>query len=195
MNNEDLIPYLLEVLDETVESLVKLGVSPKSIQNEVDFKSWQVYNHELSRKPPTTDEEVNRMCEKEAKIAAFKARKEELKRERKEIFLLSYPWYDYGYLLRAVEDWCRYSSEMHQKLGMSVNSPKKAKILKTMAALCKRINEGDYCYYGAIVTRPPADWMYSSYDARAIAYDEKQKQNDLDYLCKLVSKNLFNLWD
>lgn len=39
MNNEDLIPYLLEVLDETVESLVKLGVSPKSIQNEVDFKS------------------------------------------------------------------------------------------------------------------------------------------------------------
>ncbi len=195
MNNEDLIPYLLEVLDETVESLVKLGVSPKSIQNEVDFKSWQVYNHELSRKPPANEEEVNRINEKENKFTELKARKEAAAKSRKEMFLDTYCWYDYGYLLDAVGDWCRYSSEMHQKLGMSVNSPKKAKILKTMAALCKRINEGDYCYYGAIVTRPPADWMYSSYDARAIAYDEKQKQNDLDYLCKLVSKNLFNLWD
>lgn len=140
-----------------------------------------------------------------------------MKKRHRTRFINTYKWWDYTFLLQAVEDWCNHSSKMHSKHGMSLNSGSKAKVLKTMASLCRRIREDDYKYDGVFVRHQECDIgfidldggysqvvftnhtfgeeAYREYVLKRHDYEKSQKQQDLDYLCKLVSKHLFSLWD
>ena len=67
-----------------------------------------------------------------------------MKNRHKRQFLETFKWYDYSYLLQAVELWCANASKMHLTKGHHLNNEVVAKDLKVLAELAKRLKNDDY---------------------------------------------------
>ena len=123
-----------------------------------------------------------------------------MKTKHKNRFLNSYKWWDYSYLLQAMEDWCDNASTQHSKHGHLVSSDKTAKQMKVAAALIKRIREDEYhnnlnkvfpCRNKTAMDKfclgeHSLEWNMDS--------DLLRKQ-DLQYLMKFMEKHILGWWD
>ena len=123
-----------------------------------------------------------------------------MKTKHKNRFLNSYKWWDYSYLLQAMEDWLENSSKQHSKHGHLVSSDKTAKQMKVAAALIKRIREDEYhdnlnkvfpCRNKTAIDKfclgeHALEWNRDS--------DLLRKQ-DLQYLMKFMEKHILGWWD
>ena len=124
-----------------------------------------------------------------------------MKTKHKNRFLNSYKWWDYSYLLQAMEDWLENSSKQHSKHGHLVSSDKTAKQMKVAAALIKRIREDEYhenlnkvfLCRNKTIGKDKICLMGESFQYN-VDSDLLRKQ-DLQYSMKFMEKHLFGWWD
>ena len=77
-----------------------------------------------------------------------------MKNKAKRQFHNQFKWYDYSYLLQAVELWCANASKMHLTKGHHLNKELVAKKLKVMSELAKRLGEANHSYYDVKKQQP-----------------------------------------
>ena len=141
-----------------------------------------------------------------------------MKNKHRRQFLNSYKWWDYCYLLQAIEDWCLHAAKMHESNGNTLNADKIAKKLRVVSALCKRIKEDDYSdktaiwpkvsaelFFGepderglrelSLKSHTPDKKTYDRYFTKHVEHHKKQRQQDLDYLMNFMKKHMFSFWD
>ena len=123
-----------------------------------------------------------------------------MKTKHKNRFLNSYKWWDYSYLLQAMEDWLENSSKQHSKHGHLVGSDKTAKQMKVAAALIKRIREDEYhnnlnkvfpCRNKTVMDK-------FCLGKHALEWNPKEdllRKQDLQYLMKFMEKHILGWWD
>lgn len=127
-----------------------------------------------------------------------------MKNKHKQRFLQAYKWWDYSFLLQAMEDWCENASKQHSKHGHLVCSKDTAKQLKLVSALIKRIREDDVyslqckvfnsknaTYDGAVVKA----LQLEPFTRTKVEIENKQRKQDLQYLFKIMEKKMFSWWD
>lgn len=136
-----------------------------------------------------------------------------MKNKHKRNFLSHYKWYDYCFLLQAIEDWCEHASKMTHKHGTHLNHKQKAKTLKILSLLAKRMSEDgfsvDYCCLYPRVDldmihekdnvlhfkQLPDEQTYDRVKRRLYKQQDRNQAYCLEYFCKLLQKHLFTLWD
>lgn len=141
-----------------------------------------------------------------------------MKNKHKRQFLNGYKWWDYCYLLQAIEDWTAHAAKMHETKGNTVSADKIAKKLKIVSTLCKRIKEDDYSdktaiwpkvsselYFGepderglmelSTSNHKPDKKTYDRYFTKHMEHQKKQRENDLAYLMLFMKKHMFSFWD
>lgn len=95
-----------------------------------------------------------------------------------------YRWYDYSFLLQAIQDWIEHSSDMHKEHGCSVSSHKTVKQMRIAVALIKRVRS-DEIYY-----------EQNKVFGRSRHRDcEAQRRKDINYLFDFMKKNITGWWD
>lgn len=135
-----------------------------------------------------------------------------MKNKHKRVIMQQFPWYDYSYLLGAIELWCSQASEMHKKKGCSLHSDKTSRQLRVAAHLCKRLMDDDYSnpFWFGEVTIKSTFHLLEEVSGRRVHFERlpndkvfrlcqqkqvRQRQADLDMLTKLINKHLFGWWD
>ena len=120
--------------------------------------------------------------------------------------LWNYRSWDYSGLLRLMETATKDMHECHKNYGHLMRSEQTAKELLIVSTLCKRIREDNYTdevqgfkskegslFGGEFYQKPntlPSIKYKKFYRMR-----EAVKQNDLELLCKIMSKKALSWWD
>ena len=98
-----------------------------------------------------------------------------------------YHWYDYSFLLQAIQDWLDNSSKQHKENGVLVRSNRTAKEMLIASNLIKRINDSDIYYKPNMVFNTKNKFLYIS--------SEKQEKQDINYLFDFMKKHIQGWWD
>lgn len=141
-----------------------------------------------------------------------------MKNKHKRQFVNTFKWWDYGFLMEAISLWCDNASKQQYKNGISVNHKSKAKILKELSVLAKRLQDNDfhveYCnlypkisseMYTVPCDNPdfvevkfhlyPNDKINYQVSQRLRIQENRNRKYCLDRFCYLLNKHLFHLWD
>lgn len=111
-------------------------------------------------------------------------------RFRKE--LSSFQGWDYSFYLSFNSAMLKEMAKEHDN-GLAVRSPQTAKELRIASELCRRASEEAYDEtYLTNRLESKVDCLSSK---AAIKLARKQQQQDIDYLCKLISRKLTTWWD
>jgi hypothetical protein len=115
-----------------------------------------------------------------------------MKNKHKRQFLNAYKWYDYSFLLLAMEDWLNNASKVTAKRGTHINADKTAKRMKVMAELAKRIREDNLQTNKVFTSRNNKDIrvMWESHKYLVI-----RRKETLSLLTTMMNKYLLGFWD
>ena len=127
-----------------------------------------------------------------------------MKKSHKSKFLNSYKWYDYTFLLQAMEDWIDNASKQTNKHGSLVRSPQTAKEMKIAASLIKRIREDEIytkknevfngrnnTYGSGMVKRLGVEpFTYTSPQI-----EKAHRKQDIKFMFDFIAKHLLTWWD
>lgn len=107
-----------------------------------------------------------------------------------------YPWLDYVYFLKMVEDWCDQAQKHYDEDGHLQNHNHVAKELRFVAMLIRRIRTHDYLRPNKVfISRNGSctigDGMFFEYTDE---YD-KNEERDYDLLFSHLRKILPRVWD
>ena len=127
-----------------------------------------------------------------------------MKKTHKVKFLSSYKWYDYSYLLQAMEDWLDNASKQSSKHGSLTRSPQTAKEMKIAASLIKRIREDEIytkkneVFEGKNITHDSDVvkllGMEPFTQTKHHLVTEHRKQ-DIKFMFDFIAKHLLTWWD
>lgn len=120
-----------------------------------------------------------------------------MKRYQKQ-FLNNYQWWDYSFLLKAMEDWFKKASYYHKTKGNLLRKDRTSKELFIMYQLTKRLREdGVYSNESRVFTSHNETYRGENYNFTVLNYEREQKarQRDLDLLTDMMRKHLFSWWD
>lgn len=115
-----------------------------------------------------------------------------MKNKHKRQFLNAYKWYDYSFLLMAMEDWLDNASKVTMKKGMHLNVDKVAKKMKICAELCKRVREDNTQTNKVFITRNNKDFRVMRESHK---YLVKRRKENLSLLTTMLNKHLLGFWD
>lgn len=121
-----------------------------------------------------------------------------MKSKHKSRFVNSYKWWDYSYLLLAMEDWLNNSSKEFKTKGCHVGSEKQSKQMKIAASLIKRIREDEvYDKPNKVFNNRNVSYgdLGSEFTSTKWETSRSQRLQDLDYLFKFMKRNMFSWWD
>jgi hypothetical protein len=114
-----------------------------------------------------------------------------MKNKHKRQFLNNYKWYDYSFLLMAMEDWLGNASKVTLKRGTHLNADKVAKKMKICAELCKRVREDVTQSNHVFLSRNHSNsFLYEKYQ-----YSDKRRKANLSLLTTMLNKHLLGFWD
>lgn len=122
--------------------------------------------------------------------------------------LWNYRSWDYTGLLYLMETATKDMSECHKNHGHLVRSEQTAKELRVLSNLIKRVREDNYTEDKVeLVNTGKKSWMSGwefvqkkntlpNYNAKSFyKLTQKQRQNDLKLVCKMMERKLFSWWD
>ena len=142
-----------------------------------------------------------------------------MKNKHKRTFHQVFKWYDYDFLLQAMELWFSEASKRTESEGVHKAHKCTAKRMKLCYELIRRIRNDDYndnvilfpkvehkwnINYGHVdfdrMFNDPENYYpdketYQKYLVINLKRARQQKQRDLDYLAELMKKYLFSFWD
>ncbi len=115
-------------------------------------------------------------------------------------------WWDDAFVLIILERKLRYDIKRYEKYGHLANKERDIKNMKIAAALCKRLIENKYNVFfwhewvdesdgNIFAGHMEGEWIGEFAGDNWVRYDDYMKKQDLDYLCKILSKHLFEWWD
>ncbi len=116
-----------------------------------------------------------------------------MKNKHKRQFLNAYKWYDYSFLLLAIEDWLENASKITAKRGTHINADKTAKKMKVMAELAKRIREENIQCNKVFNCRNVVGFdsgVFEKYEHR-----RKRTEANLKMFTNMMNKYLLGFWD
>lgn len=114
-----------------------------------------------------------------------------MKNKHKRQFLNAYKWYDYSFLLMAMEDWLDNASKVTMKKGTHLNADKVAKKMKICAELCKRVREDEPQRNEVFTQRN----YVGNFISEKFSYQEKRRKANLSLLTTMLNKHLLGFWD
>lgn len=115
-------------------------------------------------------------------------------------------WWDDVFILMILERKLRYDIQRYEKYGCHAGKERDIKHMKIVAALCKRLTENNYNLFfshewvneshGNIFDgHMEGEWIGEFAGIKWVYYEDYMRKQDLDYLCKILSKHLFEWWD
>ena len=127
-----------------------------------------------------------------------------MKKSHKSKFLNSYKWYDYTFLLQAMEDWLDNASKQTSKHGNLVRSPRTVKELKVAASLIKRIREDDiYTKKNEVFSGKNTTYDIGIMDTLGMKpftqtnhhIVEAHRKQDIKFMFDFMAKHILTWWD
>ena len=110
--------------------------------------------------------------------------------------------FDGAYLLIVVEYKLKRMEKLFREQGHCVHSAKYAKEMKIARLLIQRIVKDSYSDMAFDTIETGEGFMDIDFQKRPMVpkqeiweYGDKQKQQDLEYLCGYLKKHLFSWWD
>ena len=110
--------------------------------------------------------------------------------------------FDDAYLLIVMEYKLDRMEKLFRNEGHCVNSPKYAQEMRIARLLIKRIIADDYSDMAFDYVKTGENFMDFDFVIRPMVtrqkiweYGDRQKQQDLNYLCDYIKKHLFCWWD
>ena len=101
--------------------------------------------------------------------------------------------WDYYFLIKLMRFKTEQMSKLHKEYGHCLDSSKYAKQLKKVSIALKRIEEDDYMYQeDKVFNRSP---KYLTKPDNLRFFNDYMRQKDLDYVLKMMKRNLFKWWD
>jgi hypothetical protein len=117
----------------------------------------------------------------------------DVKNKHKRQFLNTYKWYDYSFLLMAMEDWLDNASKVTMKKGMHLNADRVAKRMRILAELARRIREESLQTNKVFTCR-----NFNGYDGDVFEkydYRHKRTEANLKMFTDMLNKHLLGFWD
>lgn len=119
-------------------------------------------------------------------------------------------WFDYSFLLEAMEQWLLTHAYKVNTEGHLLNGHKYAKRATVMAALLRRVLEDDYSENSMRAHGVNIEWTFEpvamgtimrtsvsdqkAYE-RALAHADRMRKQDLEMFGKYFTKYILQLWD
>lgn len=114
-----------------------------------------------------------------------------MKNKHKRQFLNTYKWWDYSYLLLAMEHWFDNASKITMEKGVLLHADRTAHRMKICAELCKRIREDNSQRNEVFKSRNYRQGCRKEF----YKYTQKRKTANLRLLTDMMNKHLLSFWD